>query len=557
MRTIAELLEAIKQLQEREQKGENVSDELAQVRAELEQRKAAESAAGNGNGEGGEGGGEGEGAQRGAEGRRSLTETEVQELARLRSAEQERIERGVAERAVSQVLDGIKSEETRRQERIQQYATEAVKAALGGESLGDAVHSVLANTRGGSRFAGPGSSDDVLDTLAAGGSVENGRLTPPPGSVEGRGVAAGEHKGVKAIEESKNFAHLLSMLKRAKDGWFMLSEAEQLFLQKSYRQDLASHWDVKAMAQSTDTAGGFLVPEQWMPDILTPLRAQAVVRRATPRIVGFDKQMNQTSLSSGAVAYYFAENARITPSEAVAAETPILTPKWLGALVPVGNTLLNNWNNSDTMIRDDMVEAIAVREDLAFLQGSVAGEPTGLRNIAGQITNPLAPGTDGFVPTLPQLRQLKGRTRMVSAPNPRWTWFFNPSILTYLETLTDTTGRFLVDAGILRINDDGVSGTFDGFPFYASYQIPVNLTMGTSTNVTYILLVDMKDAIIGEEEQLALAVSTEATYSPDGGTTHISAFQQNQTVFRAITAHDITHRRPATGIIVQEGVRTS
>jgi hypothetical protein len=79
--------------------------------------------------------------------------------------------------------------------------------------------------------------------------------------------------------------------------------------------------------------------------------------------------------------------------------------------------------------------------------------------------------------------------------------------------------------------------------------------MGTSTNVSYILLVEMRDAIVGEEQALSLAVSDQATYSPDGGTTHISAFQQNQTVFRAILAHDVTHRRPGTGIIVQEGVR--
>jgi hypothetical protein len=35
-----------------------------------------------------------------------------------------------------------------------------------------------------------------------------------------------------------------------------------------------------------------------------------------------------------------------------------------------------------------------------------------------------------------------------------------------------------------------------------------------------------------------------ATYSPDGGVTNISAFQGRQTVFRAVSYHDIGLRRP-------------
>jgi HK97 family phage major capsid protein len=532
MRTIGELLEAIKSLQTREAAGEDVKDELTSLRAELEQAKAAQTAP----------------APAPAA---TLSASDQQELETLRAAQRATAEAGQVKQVAMQVVEAVQADQRAQQERVTAQAVEVVKQMLGGgNDLDSAVQQALAAQRGGSRFAGPGSSQQVADVLAAGGSL-GGSLVP--GAQQGLGgVAVGEHQGVKAIEEGKNLAQFLSIIHRSKAlGPLGLTEAEQLFLRKQFDPELAS----KAMAQGTPSAGGYLVPEQWMPDILTPLRAAAVVRRAGPRIVQFDKQMNQVQMSTGAVAYYIAENARITPSEPTVAQQPILTPHYLTALVPVGNVLLGNWENGDQIIRDDMTDAVATREDLSFLQGTGGAEPTGFRTNASAIVNPLAPGANGFIPTLPQLRQLKGRTRMVAAPNPRWSWFFNPAILTYLESLTDTTGRFLVDAGILNINDDGVSGTFLGFPFYASYQIPVNLTMGTSTNVSYILLVEMRDAIVGEEQALSLAVSDQATYSPDGGTTHISAFQQNQTVFRAILAHDVTHRRPGTGIIVQEGVR--
>jgi hypothetical protein len=66
-------------------------------------------------------------------------------------------------------------------------------------------------------------------------------------------------------------------------------------------------------------------------------------------------------------------------------------------------------------------------------------------------------------------------------------------------------------------------------------------------------LVNMVDAIVGENQQLEIAVSDQASYTPDGGTTWISAFQNNQTLFRAVIRHDITHRRK-NQVIVQRGV---
>lgn len=491
----------------------------------------------------------------------TLSASEQEELARLRAAAQEQQMRAFAEQFAGYVEQSAQQHQTRQAQAMAAMVQQALGArglvpANGQDPvLQAAVIEALKNVRGGSRFIGPNGQPDAASHLAAGGSFDaNGQPVAGGGMVLGSGIqvaqpggaVVGEDQALKELEDSKSLGRLMAVVARAHKAPWMLQGHEARFLRKISE---------KAMAQGTPSAGGLLVPEQWMPDILELIRVNAVVRRARPRIVPFNKTMNQTSVSTGSTAYYTQENARIPVSEMTFAEAPILSPHYLTALVPVSNYLLDNAPGVDALVRDDMQAALATREDLAFLQGAgLAGEPLGLRNLPGIILNPIAPGTNGFVPTLPDFRRIKGRTRLVGSQNPRWTWFFHPALLTYLETLTDSTGRFLVDSNILTINADGVSGTFDGLPFFASYQIPTALTLGTSNNATYILLIDMNDTILGESVDLQIDVSTEATYSPDGGTTHVSAFQQNQTVFRVIMGHDINHRRPATGVIDQEGV---
>jgi HK97 family phage major capsid protein len=456
-------------------------------------------------------------------------EEQLAELqAKERARQQDELAKSLAADAVA-AFHRSQEEEAQRVALIAQ-AEIAKQLGEGGASLGPALEAVLKGARGGSKF------------VAQGTDPGNGMQVAEPTS-----LAVGEHKGAKEIREGKNLAHFLSIIARVKSGGeFMLNEGEKAFLRES---------QAKAMAEMTNSAGGFLVHPEWMPDILGLLRAQAVVRRAQPRLVPFAKEMNQTSISSGATAYYRTENSNITPSELVVADAPLLTPKNLTGLVPVSNWLLTDAPEADSMVRTDIAEVIGLREDLAFLQGTgTGGEPLGMKNMVGRTVNPITVPTDGFYMSLPQFRAFKNVTRLFNSQNPRWVLFINPAILNHWEGLTDADGRFLADSNILRINEDQRSGTMDGVPFFATTQIPINITTGSSADTTYFILVDANELIIGDKGEMEFAVSTEASYTPDGGTTWISAFQATQTLFRASIRHDIAHRRP-NHIIVQGGVR--
>jgi HK97 family phage major capsid protein len=330
----------------------------------------------------------------------------------------------------------------------------------------------------------------------------------------------------------------------------MLSDVERRFFDGLRR---------KALAEGTASAGGVLVPREYMNDILGLLRARAVVRRAAPRIQRFNREMYQTSVSSGATAFYTQENAQIPVSEETFAEAPLLTPKNLTALVPASNYLLNDAEEAEEFIRADLSEVMALREDLAFLRGTgTLGEPRGFRNIAGITLDPLTPGASGRQMSLQDLRRIRAIFRSMNAGAVRPVWFFNPEFLTYLETLQEMsggspTGRSLLDAETITYDDETmVSGRFDGVRFYTTTQLPNGTTGGNPTTELY--LVNMAEAIVGENQELEIDLSREASYWD--GAAWVSAFQNNQTVFRAVMRHDIAHRRP-NQIVVQTGARTT
>jgi HK97 family phage major capsid protein len=353
----------------------------------------------------------------------------------------------------------------------------------------------------------------------------------------------------KEILESKSLGRYMGILTRAHRGEMYLSEGEKAFMHQMVQRKAAQI----PLAEMTDAAGGFLVPQEWMDDILGLLRASAVVRLAGPRIIPFNKQMNQTSIVTGATAGYTAESSRITPAGMEFGEAVLLTPKNLTALVPISNYLLADAAGADAIVRQELVTIIALAEDFNFLRGTGAGgAPTGLLNISGHTNNPITVPTNGFQPSVADLRKIRAQFRNLNSGAVRLAWFFHSAFLAYLETLTDADGRFLLDSALLQLNDDGISGVIDGTPFFLSNQIPINLTQGSSTNATDLTLVNMDELIVGMNQDLELAVSTEAAWSPDGSTWN-SAFQQNQTLFRAVIRHDINHRRP-NQIMIQHGV---
>jgi HK97 family phage major capsid protein len=178
-------------------------------------------------------------------------------------------------------------------------------------------------------------------------------------------------------------------------------------------------------------------------------------------------------------------------SEQTFGQQVLLRPKDLAALVPASNRLLRDAADTpdlEQVIRGDIAEVLALREDLSYLRGvAAAGEPLGIRNTAGLTPAPNL-GANGRTPTFDDLKDMVAALRTVNAPFNRPGWAFNGRLLNTLEKVKDNTGRYLADAGLLTFDDTGAGGTLLGYRFRTSSQIPTNVVTGTSADTTEVYL---------------------------------------------------------------------
>jgi HK97 family phage major capsid protein len=238
--------------------------------------------------------------------------------------------------------------------------------------------------------------------------------------------------------------------------------------------------------------------------------------------------------AAGASAAYVGENVNIAATEPGLGMIQMSARK-LAAIVPVSNELIRDSSPSaDAWVRDDLVQALATREDLAFIRDDgTQYKPKGIRfwvdaagltaaNVTVNITNTLA----DLKTSLRKFKQ--GRKGKIITP----AWFMSTRTEQYLAHLvTGAPERYF-------FRDEMLTGKLFGYPYFVTDQIPDNLGAGADESELY--LVDMFEAIIGENMALELAVSQEAAYD-EGGTLR-AAFSLDQTVLRAIARHDFALR---------------
>lgn len=299
-------------------------------------------------------------------------------------------------------------------------------------------------------------------------------------------------------------------------------------------------YTAKALAAGVGSAGGYLVPEVQALEVVELLRKASAVRRLGPTVVPMPHgTLLMAKLTGGAQADYLGENTAITPSLPSFGQIR-LTARKLAALVPISNDLIRySAPAADQVVRDDLVTALAEREDLAFLYGNPTGtgnDPKGIRHwvLPAQEIPSSGATVDAMVADLATLvlALQEGKARML-----RPAWIMAPRTLQALMAVRDGSGHFV-------FRPELQNGTLNGYPVATSLHVPVAPS-------SEILLVDMADVLIGEATGLLIDASGEAAY-PSGGSV-IPAFGLDQTVIRCVTAHDLALRHEAA-VAVLTGV---
>jgi HK97 family phage major capsid protein len=298
-----------------------------------------------------------------------------------------------------------------------------------------------------------------------------------------------------------------------------------------------------AMEAGSFSGGGFVVPPNYMPTLIGLLSAKAVIRRmlggsTVPLVNG---SMTVPRMTSGASASYVGEGENIATTSLAGGQLT-LVGKELAAIVPVSNKLLRISNPSaDAMIRNELIRALALKEDVTFIRGAGTGvAPKGLRYWAPS-ANVL---TMTSTPTLATVTSDLGKLELaltgsdVDLVEPAW--IMPPRIKTYLKDLRDSNGNRAwpeLDGDMLR-----------GYPVFTTTQVPINLGGGTESELYF---VESSEIILATDESISIDASNTAAYHD--GSAVVAAFSKNQTVIRAIESHDFAPKH-VEAIAVLTGV---
>lgn len=141
--------------------------------------------------------------------------------------------------------------------------------------------------------------------------------------------------------------------------------------------------------------GGYLRPTDLLAgSFIDLLRNNTVAMQAgTQMMAGLTGVVTIPKMTSGATAYWVAENTDATASKA-AFGLVTLSPKNVAAMVPWTRALaLQSTPNIEDILRNDITQTLAIAIDLAVFEGAGSGDPTGIANLGGSL-NTVAFGGD-------------------------------------------------------------------------------------------------------------------------------------------------------------------
>lgn len=298
-----------------------------------------------------------------------------------------------------------------------------------------------------------------------------------------------------------------------------------------------------ALNTTTGSAGGVLVPQTFMSEIIELLTPIAVVRSFDPIILPMPNgNASIPRIVNGATSNYIGESVDIPASEQEFGDLE-LSAKNLATLVPVSNQLLNYNGISPALERvliSDMLNSMALREDLAFIRGDGASNtPKGFRHTVPP-ANVMVAGAGSSIQSIEDdLSKLENALLMANVKMLRPGWIMSPRTSLWLSKRRDGNGN--------KVFPEMATGLLGSYPYRVTTQVPVNLGAGTASEI---YLIDFANAVIGESGGVTVAMSTEASYIDPTSGTLVSAFSRNQSVMRLVAAHDFGMRHAASAAVL-------
>ena len=279
----------------------------------------------------------------------------------------------------------------------------------------------------------------------------------------------------------------------------------------------------------TTTAGGFVVPPEYIATLIEMLRAKTVcLESGATQMMNLTGSPVQIPKQAGAgTAYWRAENTSITESDQVFAQVT-LTPKTLTGLTVMSNEVLMLSNPSiEQIVRNDLAAVLARALDLAALEGGATGADDPIAGVIEVGTDVAIDGAVDFDSLLDMIYTLEASDADMGSLG----WVMHPRTLSQLRKIQDSDGQYLLQPSVSQ----STPWTLWGAPVRTSTQVSITQTVSDS----YAVYANWADMLWATWGSLELAASNQAA----------DFFANNQTGVRAVLYTDIGFRHDESFVV--------
>ena len=287
----------------------------------------------------------------------------------------------------------------------------------------------------------------------------------------------------------------------------------------------------RAMSEGGAVDGGFLVPTPLAGFVIDLARAQSVIVGSGALTVEMPSAtLDIPRLTGDVTASWRNENDPITEGDPTFGSAQ-LTARSLACLVTIPNELLLDSPVAGNFITQVITKAMAVAMDTGALMGTgTVNQPLGIINRPNVGTYSM--GTNGAaLSDFSTFVKVAGQIAGANGPIDGLSYILSSRDYTTVENLQDSLRQPLRKPDVVARMKP-----------YTTSKIPVNLTQGTSVgNASFGVCGDMSQVILGIRQAFTLEVSREAG----------SAFQNNQTLIRAILRMDVSLQNPKWIVAIQ------
>lgn len=307
--------------------------------------------------------------------------------------------------------------------------------------------------------------------------------------------------------------------------------ARKDFSDAPYEREVFSEMKEKAMSQGTDTAGGYIVPEEAITQVIEKLKANVIAYDLGARDMPCTGvPCTIPKLTTAATGYWVSENSTITSSD-LGFEQINMTPKTVAGRVILSNLLLETSTpTADSIIEQDLAQQLGLAVDLGVLNGSSgggAGEPVGIMQTSGVGTFQTALRSNA-APTVAELMEAITDLDSANALRGSLGWAMHPVALSKCRQIEeDGSGAYVP---VTAVNtSSGFADTLFGYPVRTSTQMAA--PSGSAVDRS-ILFGNFDDVMIARWGGMRLLASD----------TSDDAFSKDQTHIRATMRVDVAVR---------------